>query len=134
MSLYGMEPDGALSDLPDFATNFGGGRDCRKTLTRGGNDPATCVLKAVNAQRVPAESIDFCTWNDTSTQPELFKPFSDINGLFHVFELPKRRAVDGSEKPLRSYGIRLGPKASGAWSNRVSDKKTATSPSPSSQN
>ena len=82
-----------------------------------------CVLKAINAKRAPEESLEFRTWNDTSMQPVLFKPFSDKSDLFHVFELPKRRAAEGPEKHLWAYRIRLGPKASGAWSNLVSDKK-----------
>ena len=49
--------------------------------------------------------------------------FRNFLNHLHVFELPKRRAVEGSEKHLWPYGIRLGPKASGAWSNLVSDKK-----------
>ena len=62
MSLYGMEPDGALLGHPVFAVNFGGGRDA-KTFTRGENGPAMCVLKAINAKRVRGESLDPCTWN-----------------------------------------------------------------------
>ena len=82
-----------------------------------------CVLKAINAKRVPGDLLDFCTWNDNSLQPEIIRPFTDQSDLFHVFELPKRRAVDGSVMHLWSYGIRLGEKASGAWSNRDSDKQ-----------
>ena len=94
--LYGVVPDGALLVHPVFGVKFGAGKD-QKSFTRGENDPAMCVLNAIGAKRVRGESLDFSTWNDNSTQPEISHPFSDQNDLFHVFELPQRRAVNGPD-------------------------------------
>ena len=122
MSLYGILPDGALLEHPVFGVKFGAGEK-QKSFTRGEHDPAMCVLTAIGAKRAPGESLEFCTWNDNSSQPEIFHPFSDQNGLFHVLELPPRRAANGPDLNQWSLGIRLGEKSSGAWPNLVSDKK-----------
>ena len=80
-----------------------------------------CVLRALNAERVAGSTLEFCTWNDSSTSPTIFFPFSDNDGIFRVFKLPQRRAAEGRLFHDWSYGIRLGDKASGAWANCVSD-------------
>ena len=58
---------------------------------------------------------------DDSVRPEPIYPFSDSNDIFRVYELPKRTAASGCRVHSWAYGIRLGPKASGAWANYVSD-------------
>ena len=129
MALYGAETDGALLNLPIFSASWGGGKEQKpgsrgeKTFTRGEGDPAVCVLNAIKAKRVSGASLEFCTWKDDSTHPEVIHPFSDQNDLFRVYELPQRRAAHGPLVHSWSYGIRLGDKASGAWSNCVSDLK-----------
>ena len=72
-----------------------------KSLTRGENDPAMCVLRAIDAERVSGASLEFCLRGDFSTHPEIIRPFSDQNDIFHSFELPPRRAAQGSSlRPL----------------------------------
>ena len=92
-----------------------------KTFTRGENDPALCVLTAINAKRVSGASLEFCSRRDDSAQPGTIRPFTDQSDLFRVFELPRRRAANGSLMHSWSYGIRLGEKAAGGWPNCVSD-------------
>ena len=87
-----------------------------------------CVLTSIGAKRVPGESLEFCTWNDNSSQPEISRPFSDQNDLFHVFELPPRRVANGPDLHQWSLGIRLGERASGAWPNLISDRKQPRPP------
>ena len=114
-------------ESPHFLAGWGGGKGQKpgsrgdQTFKRGDNDPATCVLQAINAKRVSGASLTFCSWKDDSTHPEGICPFSDSNDIFHVYELPKRRAALGSRVHSWSFGVRLGKKASGAWANYVSD-------------
>ena len=113
MALYGTETDGALLAHPVFSINFGGVKD-KDTFKRGGSDPAMCVQRAINAERVPGASVEFCSWNDNSTQPAIFCRFTDQKDIFHVSKLPQRRAAAGRLLHSWSYGIRLGDGASGA--------------------
>ena len=78
-------------------------------------------MEAINAKKVSGASLPFCSWKDDSARPEIIYPFSDSNDIFRVYELPKRTAASGRRVHSRAYGIRLGPKASGAWANYVSD-------------
>ena len=113
MALYGMEPDGALLDLPVFSANFAAGRDASRAFTRGENDPATRALDAIGATRVPVESIEMCTWDSSQQRLEIIRPFSQKDDIFHAYKLPERRAVFGATKHEWSYGARLGPNSSG---------------------
>ena len=45
-----------------------------------------------------------------------------------MFKLPPRRVVAGRTKHQWSYGTRLGPKATGCWSNLVEDAQQPTLP------
>ena len=98
LALYGMEPDGTLLDLPVFSTNFAAGRDSSRVFTRGDNDPATRALDAIGAARVPAESIEMCTWDAIQQTLEITRPFSQKDDIFHAYKLPERRAVLGATK------------------------------------
>ena len=88
MSLFGMETDGTLLNLPIFPASGGGGKGQKpgsrgdQTFKRGVNDPATCVLEAITARRDSGASLTFCTWKDDSTHPEVIRPFSDSNDAF----------------------------------------------------
>ena len=127
-SLYGgVMPDGALLNLPVFEAPFPPG-ELAKTFTRGENDPVVSVLNAVGAQRVSADALEFLTWNEQSSRPQPFYPFSDASDLFHVYSLPPRRVAPGRELHEWSFGVRLGEKASGAWSNLVTDKEQPRPP------
>ena len=76
-SLYrGVLPDGTLLDPPVFRAAFGSG-ETAKTFTRGEHDPAGCVLNAIGAQRVRADTFEFGTWSEKVQQPGIFYPFSD---------------------------------------------------------
>ena len=94
MALYGAETDGTLLPHPVFSINFGGVKD-KDTFSRGGNGPAICVLRAINAERVAGSTLEFCTWNDSSTRPTICFPFSGNDEIFRVFKLPQRRATEG---------------------------------------
>ena len=81
LALYGTETDGTLSSHPAFSINFASGMD-GDTFTRGENDPALCVLRALNAERVAGSTLEFCSWNDSSARPTFLFPFSDNVEIF----------------------------------------------------
>ena len=84
-SLYkGVLLDGTLLDLPVFPAALGSG-ETAKIFTRGEDDPAVCVLNAIGAQRVRADTLEFLTWSEKVLQPEIFYPFSDETDLFRVY-------------------------------------------------
>ena len=64
-----------------------------------------------------------CTWDANKQKLEVIRPFSDKDDIFHVYQLPLRRVAQGSSKHMWSFGARVGPMASGAWSNLVEDKQ-----------
>ena len=74
---YGMEPDAALLERPAFSAKCLAGRDTSRLFTRGENDPATRVMEAIGATRVPAESIDMCTWNAIRQTLENIRPICE---------------------------------------------------------
>ena len=126
--MYGIELDGALLKRPVFSTNFGAGRSRNRVFTRGQNDPAAVALAAVGAVRAPADSIEMCTWDSVKMQLAAIRPFKEKEEISHVFKLPPRRVVEGRTKHQWSYGTRLGPKATGCWSNLVEDAQQPTLP------
>ena len=75
--MYGMELDGTLLKHPVFATTFGAGQSRNRVFTRGQNDPATVALAAVGAVRVPADSIEMCTWGSVKEQLAAIRPFKE---------------------------------------------------------
>ena len=126
IALYGMEPDGTLLTHTVFPTNFVAGGDSTRVFTRGESDPATSALAAIGADRVPAETIEMCTWDANKQTLEMctwdvhlkcaleaIRPFSDKDDVFHVYKLPLRRVDVGSTKHMWSFGARPGPMASG---------------------
>ena len=127
-SLYGnVLPDDTLLDLPVFSAAFPP-EALSKSFTRGDNDPAVSVLNAVGAQRVSADALEFVTWNEATQRPQIFFPFSEASDLFHVYALPPRRAAPGEKLHQWSFGLRLGLKASGAWSNQIVDTQQPNPP------
>ena len=48
--------------------------------------------------------------------------------MFHAYELPPRRVADGSASHTWLYGTRLGPRATGQYSNMVEGSKQHPSP------
>ena len=95
------------------------GRDTSRLFTRGENDPAARVIEAIGATRVPAESIEMCARNVIRQTLEIIRPFANEDGIFRVYKIPERRSADGASKHIWPYGTRLGPMASGHWSNLV---------------
>ena len=85
-----MEPDGTLLNHPGFTTDFVAGRDSKRHFTRGENDPATCALTALGAERVLAESIEMRTWDAIRQKLAITRPFSNAGHIFHVYKLPMR--------------------------------------------
>ena len=127
-SLYSnVLPDDTLLDLPVFSAAFPP-EALSKSFTRGENDPAVSVLNAVGAQRVCADTLEFVTWNEEAQRPQFFFPFSEASDLFHVYALPPRRVAPGENLHEWSFGLRLGLKASGAWSNQIIDKQQPKPP------
>ena len=127
-SLYcNVLPDNTLLDHPVFSAVFPPVA-LSKSFTRGDNDPAVSVLNAVGAQRVSADTMEFVTWNEAAQRPQIFFPFSEASDLFHVYALPPRRAAPGNKLHQWSFGLRLGLKASGAWSNQIIDTQQPNPP------
>ena len=120
--------DGTLLQHSVFSTNFGAGEDRTRVFTRGLGDPATLASAAIGAGRVPAETAEMCTWDDVKQQLAVIRPFTDKEEISHVFKLPPRRVVVGSTKHQWPCGTRLGPTATGCWSNWVEDKQQPTLP------
>ena len=114
-----MEPGATLLDHPVFPANFTAGRDTSRLFTRGKNDPATRIMEAIGATRVPAESIEMCTRNAIRQTLEIIHPFANEDDIFHVHKLPDRKSAVGASKHIWPYGACLGPMASGHWSNLV---------------
>ena len=58
-----------------------------------------------------------CTWNETQQRIDIAMPFKSRPELFRAYELPPRRVAEGAANHSWSYGTRLGPLATGKWSN-----------------
>ena len=114
-----MEPDASLLHHPVFSSNFVAGRGTSRLFTRGENDLAPRAMEAIGATRVPADSIGMCAWNAIRQTLEIIRLFANEDDISHVYKLPDRRAADGAQKHIWYYGARLGPTASGRWSNLV---------------
>ena len=69
--------------------------------------------------RVSAEAIEMFTSQAEWDQPRVITPFEQMPGFFEAFQLPERRAANGRALHGWTFGTRLGPKATGKWSNIV---------------
>ena len=52
----------------------------------------------------------------------IIHPFADEDDVVRVYKLPDRGAAAGAQRHIWPYGARLGPTASGHWSNLVEGK------------
>ena len=127
-ALYGLEPGPTLLQHPVFVTNHTAGRDPSRPFSRGEDDPATLAMQAIGARRVPAEEIEMRTWKAELRRIEITHPFTSDSDAFHVYALPERRVANGEALHTWSYGARLGPHASGQWSNLVEGSKQPALP------
>ena len=94
-----------------------------RPFNRGDQDPAILAIEAIGAKRVLAEKIQMCTWNEDLQRIGITFPFKSRPELFHAYELPTRRVADGAANHSWAYGTRLGPRATGQWSNLVEGSK-----------
>ena len=115
-NLYGIEPRSDLLVLPVFRKRF---TSTNGVFARDGSDPATCFLAAVTAEVVPTDDIVTCTRDDVKDCIALFEPFKETPDLFLPYKLPERRVADSRQFHGWVFGTRLGPRATGKWSNMV---------------
>ena len=126
--VYGVETDSSLLPHPAFSARRDLGRDLPRPFTREEQDPAIMALAAVGAIRVQAEGIETCSWNEDLRQIGITWPFKNRPELCRAYEMPPRRVADGATIHSWSYGKRLGPNATGQWSNMADGPKQPSLP------
>ena len=64
-----------------------------------------------------------CTRNEDLQWIDIALPLKSRPEIFHAYELPPRRVAGGAAMHSWSYGTRLGPRATGQWSNLAEGSK-----------